>query len=400
MSYYSDAQLEAMMADLESDRAERKQSFQGDAPQKVREAVCAFANDLAGHGEPGVVLIGVHDKGTPMPGFVVTDELLRSLADIKTDGNIVPPPTLLVEKRLLQGGEVAVITVWPCDTPPVRYKGRIHVRWGPRRGLATAQDERILNERRRHHDRPFDVQPIREAELEELDRLRFEQEYLPALVARDVLEANERSYEQKLAATKMVLGEEALTPTTLGLLVIGKSPSDWLPGAYTQFLRLAGNDLTAPVVDEVPIHGTVADQIRRLEEKLTAHNLRGVRFGDVTAEERLEAYPMDALRQLVRNAFMHRSYEATNTPVRVYWFDDRIEIHNPGGPFGSVTPENFGQPGITDYRNPNLAEALRALGYVQRFGAGIAIARKALGNRLRFEVQPGVVAAIIQGEPS
>lgn len=397
MSYYSDPQLEAMMIDLGSDRAERKQSFQGDAPQKVREAVCALANDLAGHGEPGLVLIGVRDDGTPMAGFMVTDELLRQLADIKTDGNIVPPPTLLVEKRRLQGADVAAITVWSCDTPPVRYKGRIHVRWGPRRGLATAQDERILNEKRRHYDRPFDVQPLREAGLEELDRLRFEQEYLPALVARDVLEANERSYEQKLAATKMVLSDEDPTPTTLGLLVIGKSPSDWLAGAYTQFLRLAGDDLTAPVLDEEPIHGTVADQIRRLEEKLVAHNLRGVRFSDVANENRHETYPLDALRQLVRNAYMHRSYEATNTPVRVYWFDDRIEIHNPGGPFGSVTLDNFGQPGITDYRNPNLAEALRALGYVQRFGAGIAIARKALGSRLRFEVQPGVVAAIVQG---
>ena len=268
MSYFTDAQLEAMMADLESDRAERKQSFQGEAPQKVREAVCAFANDLAGHGEPGVVLIGVHDKGTPMPGFAVSDELLRQLADIKTDGNIVPPPTLLVEKRQLQGSEVAVITVWPCDTPPARYKGRIHVRWGPRRGLASAQDERILNERRRHRDRPFDVQPMQDAELADLDRLRFEQEYLPALVARDVLAANERSYEQKLAATKMVLSDEQPLPTVLGMLVIGKLPSDWLPGAYAQFLRLAGNDLTAPVADEEPIHGTVADQIRRLEEKL------------------------------------------------------------------------------------------------------------------------------------
>lgn len=400
MSYYSDVQLEAMMTDLESDCVERKQSFQGDAPRKVREAVCAFANDLAGHAEPGVVLIGVHDNGTTMPGFVVSDELLLSLASIKTDGNIVPPPSLFVEKRSLQGGEVAVVTVLPCDTPPVRYQGRVHVRWGPRRGLATAQDERILNERRRHHDRPFDVQPVRDADMTELDRLRFEQEYLPALVARDVLDSNGRSYEQRLAATKMVLGEEDTTPTTLGLLVIGKSPSDWLPGAYTQFLRLAGNDLTAPVLDDEPIHGTVADQIRRLEEKLVAHNLRGVRFRDVVTEERGETYPMDALRQLVRNAYMHRSYEATNTPIRVYWFDDRIEIHNPGGPFGSVTPENFGQPGITDYRNPNLAEALRALGYVQRFGAGIAIARKALGQRLQFEVQPGVVAAIIQEDAS
>jgi hypothetical protein len=69
-----------------------------------------------------------------MEGFAVTDELLRQLADIKTDGNIAPPPTLLVEKRRLASADFALITVWPCDTPPVRYKGRIHVRWGPRRG--------------------------------------------------------------------------------------------------------------------------------------------------------------------------------------------------------------------------------------------------------------------------
>lgn len=398
MKPYTDAELDAMLADLESDRVERKQSLKGDAPTTVREAVCAFANDLPGHAAPGVVFIGAKDDGAPVEGFDVSDELLRQLADIKADGNIVPPPTLLVEKRHLSGADFAVITVWPCDSPPVRFKQRIHVRWGPRRGLASAQDERILNERRRHRDRPFDVQPVADATLDELDRLRFEQEYLPSVVARDVLAANERSYEQRLAATKLVASDAEPRPTVLGLLVIGKSPADWLPGAYTQFLRLAGDDLTAPVADEEVIHGTVADQIRRLEEKLEAHNLRGVRFADVAQEARSETYPMDALRQLVRNAFMHRSYEATNAPVRVYWFDDRIEVHNPGGPFGSVTPENFGQPGITDYRNPNLAEALRALGYVQRFGAGIAIARKALGQRLRFEVQPGFVAAIVAGE--
>jgi ATP-dependent DNA helicase RecG len=373
---YSDAQLEAMLTDLESDRVERKQSLKGDAPTTVREAVCAFANDLPGHGEAGVVFIGATDDGAPIAGFDVSDELLRQLADIKTEGNIVPPPTLLVEKRRLRGHDLAVVTVWPCDSPPARYKGRIHVRW----------------------DRPFDVQPVAQAALEDLDRLRFEQEYLPSLVAPDVLAANDRSYEQKLAATKFVVSDTDPQPTVLGLLVIGRSPSDWLPGAFTQFLRLQGNDLTAPIVDEEVLHGTVADQIRRLEEKLEAHNLRGVRFADTAREARTEAYPLDALRQLVRNAFMHRSYEATNAPVRVYWFDDRIEIHNPGGPFGSVTPENFGQPGVTDYRNPNLAEALRALGYVQRFGAGIAIAQKALGRRLRFEVQPGFVAAIVTGD--
>ena len=398
MSYYNDAQIAAMMLDLESDRAERKQSFQGDAPQKVREAVCAFANDLAGHGDPGVVLIGVRDDGTPMDGFTVTDELLRQLADIKTDGNIVPPPSLLVEKRLLEGREVAVITVLPCDTPPVRYKGRIHVRWGPRRGLATVQDERILNERRRHRDKPFDVQPVTSATLAHLSRVRFELEYLPALVAPDVLEANERSLEQKLAATKMIVGEAEPIPTVLGLLTLGNKPSDQIPGAWGQFLRLDGTDLAAAVLDEETFTGSISEQIRRLEDKVSAHNLRSVRYVDVAAEKRHEAYPLDALRQLIRNAYLHRSYETTNAPVRVYWFADRIEITSPGGPYGNVTIENFGQPGLTDYRNPNLAEAMRALGLVQRFGAGITIARKALGTRLNFSVQPSVVIAVVRAE--
>lgn len=396
MAHFTDRQIEAMMATPESDRTERKQSFQGDAPQKVREAVCAFANDLAGHGEPGVLLIGVRDDGAPVPGFTVTDELLRSLADIKIDGNIVPPPTMLVEKRTLSGAEVAVVTVWPCDTPPVRYKGRIHVRWGPRRGLATAQDERILNERRRHRDKPFDIQPVPSASLAQLNRVRFELEYLPALVAPDVLEANERSYEQQLAATKMIIDEANPIPTVLGLLTLGRKPSDYIPGAYGQFLRLSGTDLASEILDEATIQGTVQEQIRRMEEKLAAHNVRGVRFVDLPTEQRHDAYPAEALHQLVRNAYLHRSYENTHAPVRVYWFADRIEISNPGGPYGSVTVDNFGQPGLADYRNPNLAESMRALGLVQRFGSGIVIARKMLGARLSFEVQPTVVVAKIR----
>lgn len=394
---YTDSELKDLLSDLESDRAERKQSLDGSVPQSICEAVCAFSNDLAGRGTAGVVFVGATDAGGHS-GFEVTDRALLQLANIKTDGNIVPPPSILVEKRRLLGQDYAVVHVWPCDTPPVRFKGRIHVRWGPRRGLATAQDERILNERRRYRDRPYDVQPLPSTTLQDLDRLRFEQEYLPSVVARDVLVANDRSLEQQLAATKMIIDSEVPTPTVLGVLVVGKSPADWVPGAYTQFLRLAGTDLDSPVTDEERAFGTVADQIRRIEEKLEAHNQRTIQFADLEVEARREEYSTEALRQLLRNAQMHRSYEATSAPVRVYWFADRIEIHNPGGPYGTVTLENFGQPGLTDYRNPNLAEALRALGFVQRFGAGISIARRALGARLRFEVQPGFVAAIIRKE--
>jgi ATP-dependent DNA helicase RecG len=96
---------------------------------------------------------------------------------------------------------------------------------------------------------------------------------------------------------------------------------------------------------------------------------------------------------------MHRNYEGSNAPTRVYWFDDRIEISNPGGLFGQVTQENFGK-GTTDYRNPLIAEAMRTLGYVQRFGMGIPIAREALqknGNpSAEFRFEPGAFLVTVR----
>jgi ATP-dependent DNA helicase RecG len=216
MTAYTDRELEMMLKEIESDSVERKESFKGDAPTKVREAVCAFANDLPNHRRAGVVFIGTRDDGSPA-NLPITDELLRSLADIKTDGNILPPPTLTVSKRLLLGAEMAVIIVEPADSPPVRFRGRIHIRIGPRQGIASAQDERILNERRRFYDRPFDMQPHRLATLAELNRRFFEEAYLSSAFAPDVLEANDRSYEQRLASTKMIAAANEPVPTILGL---------------------------------------------------------------------------------------------------------------------------------------------------------------------------------------
>ena len=401
---YTDAELEAMLADTESDLAERKETWNGDAPDKGRQAVCAFANDLPEHHCPGVLFVGAKDDGTPVGlGGKDVDELLRTLADIKTDGQIQSLPTLIVEKRRIKGVDLAVVTVQPADAPPVRYKGRIWIRIGPRRGIATAQDERILNERRRHRDIPFDVQPVLSATLESLSRVLFEEEYLTNAFAADILAANDRLYEQRLAACKMISTTDSPVPTVLGLLVVGKSPRDWLPGAYVQFLRINGTRWADPVIDESSIDGPLAQVLRRLDEKLDAHNRTEVDITSQSIETRTSPYPRAALQQLVRNAVLHRSYENTNAPVRVYWFNDRIEVHNPGGPFGAVTAENFGKPGITDYRNPNLADAMRVLGFVQRFGVGIATAQAELqknGNPpAKFQVEPSTVLVTIRKKP-
>lgn len=400
---YSDEELEIMLADIESDLVERKESLSGDAPKKIRQAVCAFANDLPGHRRPGVVFVGADNDGNPT-GLEVTDELLRQLADIKTDGNTVPPPTLSVQRRPLGGADVAVITVQPSDSPPVRYKGQIWIRVGPRRAIATAQDESILNEKRRYGDAPFDAQPLATATVDgNLDLRRFEEEYLPQAVSRAVLESNERSILERLAATKMIATADDPVPTVTGMLVIGIRPQDFLPGAYIQFLRIAGTTLTDDIVDEARCDGPVVHMMRRLDEKLMAYNRTAVDITSGRTDRRRSTYPLPALQQLVRNAVMHRTYEGVHAPVRVYWFDDRIEIMSPGGPYGGVTVENFGQPGIVSYRNPNLAEAMRALGLVQRYGVGIPIARRELNENGQpepiFNVDPNWVNCTVAVRP-
>lgn len=259
----------------ESDRVEFKRSLSGDTRNDIQEAICAFANDMPDHREPGVIFVGARDNGS-IAGLPITDELLRQLASIKTEGNIVPPPSMTVEKLSFKDGDVAAVAVHPSDSPPVRYRGRVHVRIGPRRGTATAQDERVLNEKRRYRDIPFDIHPIPSATLSDLNLLQFEYEYLPQSIDPETLEANDRSVEERLAAMKMIASTDEPVPTILGMLVLGKRTLDHIPGAYIQFLRFAGNDPTDPISDEQAISGTIKDVLRRLDEKLNGHNRTAV----------------------------------------------------------------------------------------------------------------------------
>jgi len=393
-------ELEHLLLDIESDRSERKEA-PGDG-EKIRQAICAFANDMPNHNKPGVVFVGVDDKGR-CANLSITDELLRNLAGMRSDGNIVPLPTLTVQKKILKGCELAVVIVQPADAPPVRYKGMTWIRVGPRRATASTEEERRLAEKRKAKDLPFDLSPMHAASVADLDDDLFRRVYLPAALAREVLEQNDRSVQHQFLALRFVTVGEPVHPTVLGVLVAARSPADFVPGAYVQFLRLDGNELTDPIKSQSEIHGPLPELLNRVDDLLKANISTATNIVSQSREARWPDYPIAALQQVVRNAAMHRSYEATNAPIRITWFDDRIEVQNPGGPFGQVNRENFGQPGITDYRNPHLAEAMKNLGFVQRFGVGIAIARKEMqknGNPPpEFDVQDAHIAAVLRRRP-
>lgn len=372
-----DRELEVFLKDIESDRVERKASIT--ERNKIRQAVCAFANDLPNHRQPGVIFIGANDDGG-CANFSITDELLRTLADIRSDGNILPFPMMTVQKKTLEGCDLAVIIVYPSDAPPVRYKGRVWIRVGPRRAIATAEEERRLAEKRLAKDLPFDIQPVHSATLEDLDFDLFRLVYLPSSVSVEIIEENDRPIAEQLTSLRFAAVEPQSAPTVLGILVSGKDPAQFLPGAYIQFLRIDGLELTDPIKDQKEIGGPLPDQLKMLDETLQINISTASDITSKPIETRHPDYPIVALQQLARNAVMHRTYEGTNAPVRIHWFSDRIEILSPGGAFGQVNRENFGDPGTTDYRNPHLAEAMKNLGYVQRFGAAIQIARKELKN--------------------
>jgi ATP-dependent DNA helicase RecG len=237
------------------------------------------------------------------------------------------------------------------------------------------------------------------ATMDDLDIGHFSAEILPQLVAADVLAENGRPIEQQLASLRMVTPVD-LRPTPAGLLITGRDPEQHIPGAYIQFVRFDGTELSDPILSQHRVSGGITNAVLEVEEILRSHIETVVRFEGLPTEERTPSVPFQALQQLLRNAVLHRTYEASNAPVRISWFDDRIEIRSPGGPYGQVTVETIGQPGLTDYRNPTLAGALNRLGFVQRFGVGIQISRDRLtqnGNPpLELQASVAAVAAIVR----
>lgn len=130
----STEEIRAMLNDLESDRIERTISTTN--TDKFGQAICAFANDLPNHQQTGYLFLGVKENGEIQP-INVTDELLKNIAAIRTDGNIQPQPSMTVEKVPMPEGDIIKVEVQPHIFPPVRYKGRIWTRVGPRKGIAS-----------------------------------------------------------------------------------------------------------------------------------------------------------------------------------------------------------------------------------------------------------------------
>jgi ATP-dependent DNA helicase RecG len=370
----TERELLGLLSDLESFRVERTTAVADTA--KFSEAVCAFANDMPASHLPGFLLIGADDKtGTPS-GLVVTDELLRNLAGLTAYGNILPPPAITAYRvRLSSGaGDIAVVEVQPSDLTPVRYQGRTWIRRGPRKGIANEAEESILIERRTAAARTFDAQACVGSDLSDLSLDLFTNTYRPQAIDAQTIADNNRPIEHQLASLRFFdLARNC--PTYAGLILFAKDLINWLPNAYVQYVRFDGTAMATDISAEKRFQGDLLSIVRDLNSFVSLiTSTRPVR-SSALQESMVSDYPEIAIRELLLNAILHRSYEAP-APVRFYQYSDRIEIQNPGPLYGVARPDNF--PTQTSYRNPVIAEALKTLGAINRFGRGVERAQAAL----------------------
>ena len=250
--------------------------------------------------------------------------MLLQISNIRTDGNILPQPLMTVDKFSYENGDVLVAEVQPSEFPPVRYKGRIWVRVGPRKSIASEAEEKILTERRLSNVHTFDAMPCLGTTLSDLDVSVIKREFLPKAVAEDILAEDKRPMEEQLAS----LGLYDLRyncPTNGAIILFGVNPERYLHGSYVQYVRFKGKDRAGDIVNEHKFSGNLCKGLAKIDTFIeTSISQKRPIPVSVLREETVYSYPYWATRELLMNSIMHRDYE-TNAPVLFYEYDDRMK---------------------------------------------------------------------------
>ena len=372
----NDFNINDLLSDMESDRIERTISTTD--TNKFAEAICAFSNDLPNYKKAGYLLIGVDDKTGIPCGLTVTDAILKNLAAIRNNGNILPQPAMTVEKFTLPEGDVAVVKVMPSLQPPVRFRGKIWVRIGPSKATANETDERILTEKRTSNAKTFDAMAVIGTEIKEINLSVFKEKYLPTAIDPEIIEQNGREIKIQLASLRLY-DLKYDCPTYAGILLLADNPEYYLAGAYIQYVKFDGLDKASPIINQKKFTGNLVEVTKKIVDFIEFNIVQDkiVRSNDSFKHREESNYPKLVLRELLMNAIMHRDYES-NAPIHFYEYKDRIEIQNAGFLYGGANVANF--PNVNDYRNPIVGEILKNLDYVEKFSVGINTVKRALAE--------------------
>ncbi len=329
------------------------------------EALICLAN-----AQGGTLYLGVENDAAPTGLHGSRPADISSLAALIAN-RTAPRLQVQVQEQLVSGVRVAAITVPRCSDIIARSDGLVK----RRRIGGNGQPECVPFLPNEYASRRADfclidmsAEPMAEAALADFDTLQRER-------LRSVIANNPRSDKSLVGLTdKQLDGALSLTvtrsgqrlPTLLGLLLIGRTDSlrRLVPTHEVLFqvmdgLRVKVNEGSRAALIEIVEWLDLLSRGVNTEQEFNEGLFRiGIARVDV-----------DALREAINNALVHRDY-ARRGPVRVCWQKNDLIISNPGGFVDGVNLDNL----LTTEprpRNPALADAFKRLGLVDRTGRGV-----------------------------
>jgi ATP-dependent DNA helicase RecG len=324
-------------------------------PDDLAASLVAFANT-----DGGQLILGV-TKDHAAVGVDDPDRVTREVDNVATN-NCEPPVTVIQEVLQLVDTvkkAVAIVNVPKGDMRPYRTNcGRYYIR--ATSGRRDASREELLWLFQATESLFYDETSFPRLGLSDLDLYAFEH-YLQ-MIGQDEL----KSEPERLLTNWGLLSHGH--PTIAGIVLFAHDPQRHLPFAQINAARFPGTDSSVDPLDRKDLRGRLLDVIDQAERFLDLHLRTPHKIVGFEPEPRPEL-PKEALREAIVNAVAHRDYTVRG-PVRLFVFDDRIEIHTPGKPPNSVTEEAM-RAGVHVVRNPRIYARLSDAGLITRAGTGI-----------------------------
>jgi ATP-dependent DNA helicase RecG len=349
---------------------------------RVLRTLVAFANSAGGE-----LLIGVADDGS-LVGVGDSDVEENRLANLIMD-SISPRLLPSLERRTLNGKVLLIANVYPSSAAPhwVNSEGRdagVYLRLGS--STVRADPLQILDMKRRSAGISYDSMPNGRAAEAGLDGAAIQAAF-PG---------------RKLETTKRVLnlitkeqGQEV--PTNGGAFLFAVDREAAFYGAYLRCVRFRGTK-KQDIDDRLELSVPLLEGVEHVEAFLKKHAFMGARFEGWYRRDEWSV-PLDMLREVVLNALVHADYSMiTGNPIRVAFYDDRIEVDNPSGLMPGLTVEMM-REGVSRVRNPLLARVFHEAGLIEAWGTGIpSVMAKAVEHGLpepTIVERPGFIRVVV-----
>lgn len=325
------------------------------SPKQILKAIVAFANTAGGQ-----IIIGVLDGSRAVVGIADPLDEEERLCSLIAD---TIAPRLVPDIELFSIGEKTLlgVTVYPSGRRPhfIRSEGPdqgVYVRLGSTNRQA---DRELIEELHRSCSGvSFDELPVVDQLINDLDIEAAKKSFL------GIRELN-REELQTLKLIVPMQGREVLTNGAI--LLFGRKREYSFPDAWIQCGRFRGTD-KADIFDHIDIRDHFPDAVESVMLFLKKHAFRGADFSAIRRKD-VWSIPLTILREVLINAIVHADYSQKGAPIRVSFFDDRIEIENPGILLPGMTIEDVKQ-GISKIRNRVIARIFREIGLIEQWGSG------------------------------